>query len=170
MNARIGLLDVSNLPDPLMEYQFQLLVPNIPGQGSGQGLSVRCKTSSIPGSEIEDVITQLHGVEVGHAGMPKFSHKLQCSFQETRDMYVRDTIRKWQDFQKDIRNTSGNYKAQYATIAQMQLFDDTNAIIRVIQLFGFRPTTLDDSNMDGGSSSGVLQSTTFWYDLWQDVE
>lgn len=167
--SRIGLSDVSGLPDPLLQYQFELIIPTIPGQGNGKGLAQRCKTTSLPGSQLEDVEVTLHGVTVKYAGRTTFSHDLQATLVETRDLYVRDTIRKWLDFCRDIRNTSGNYKSQYATTAIIQLYDDTNTVIRQIKLSGFFPKTLDDAGVDGSASSPVEPSVTFSYDYWTDV-
>jgi selenophosphate synthase len=165
---RIGFADVSSLPDPLLQYQFELIIPTIPGQGSGQGLAIRCKTSSLPGKQQEDVEVTLHGVTTKYSGRTTFTHDLPATFVETRDMYVRDTLNKWLDFKRDIVNTTGNYKSLYATTALMLVYDDTNKVIRTIKMLNFFIKAFDDTGMDGSASTAVEPNATFSYDLWKD--
>ncbi len=169
MSAYIGLADVQSLPDPQMSYQFNLLFPNIPGQGSGRPLAIRCKSSSIPGQEIEKVPVQLHGVELEFAGRPTYDHAQQATFLETRDFVARNTIRQWMDFCKNIRNGTGNYALQYKTVGIMQLYDDASAVTKQIQLIGCWPTTMSSVSVSGESSNAIELEVTFSYDLWTDL-
>ncbi len=169
MSGYIGLSDVQALPDPQLGYQFNFLVPNVPGQGSGRGLAVRCKSTSIPGQEQEVAQVILHGVELDFAGRTTFSHSQTITLLETRDFYSRNTIRQWFDFCRNIRTKTGNYAAAYKAPAILQLFDDTNTVTKEIQLIGTWPKTLNDAALSAEASTPVEVEVTLSYDLWTDL-
>lgn len=169
MSGYIGLSDIQALPDPQLGYQFNLLIPNVPGQGSGRGLAVRCKATSIPGQEMEAAQVTLHGIELDYAGRVTYSHSQTATFLETRDFYSRNAIRQWFDFCRNIRNKTGNYALAYKAPVLIQLFDDTNSINKEIQLIGCWPKTLNDAALSAEASTPVEVEVTFSYDLWTDL-
>ncbi len=169
MSTYVGLSDIQALPDPQLGYQFNFLVPNIPGQGGGRGLAVRCKSTSLPGQETEVAQVVLHGIELDYAGRQTYSHSQQMTLLETRDFYSRNTIRQWMDFCRNIRNASGNYASLYKANAILQLFDDTNTVTKQIQLIGCWPKALNDGQLSGEASTPVEIEVTLSYDLWTDL-
>lgn len=167
--ARTSYQDVRALPDPLLSYNFDLIVPIVPGGGDAKGLTIRCKSTSIPGTSVDDVTVSLHGVDLKYAGRQMWSHTLQATYQETRDMLVRFALKQWIEFARNTRQNSGEYKANYATNADLVLYDDAGNPIRTIRLEGFFPQTMDDASLDGASSTPVEISVTFAYDSAHDV-
>ena len=162
--ARTAYTDVRSLPDPLLSYNFDLIIPNIPGGGDTKRLTIKCQSSSIPGTSVEDVTVSLHGVDLKFAGRQMWSHTLTTTYVETRDMSTRFAIKRWIEFCRNTRLNSGNYKANYATLADLVLYDDVGNVIRTTRMEGFFPQTMDDAAVDGTSSTVVTIGVTFAYD------
>jgi len=162
--ARIGLSLVGGLPDPLNQYQFELIIPTIPGSGSGTQVAIRCKSASIPGHTKDDLDVTVHGVTVKFAGMTKFTHEMSSNFVETRDMVVYNTFHAWLNYINNIIATTGNYKANYSTTAYLLLYDNAETVIKTIQLMNFFIKGIGDAAMSGESSAAVEWDATFSYD------
>jgi hypothetical protein len=164
--ARTSLADISSLPDPLLAYNFDLLIPNVPGGGSPRALTLKCMNTNVPGSILEQVLIQLHGAETVSAGRVTFTHTLAATFLETRDMTTRDAIRLWQDFARDVRVNGGNYKAGYATDGMILLYDDTGTTVATINVRNMWPSEMTEFAVDGSNSTAANISVTFNYDSW----
>ncbi len=165
--ARVGLANVNSLPDPLQQYQAELYFPSLPGSGDGSGLRTRCKGFPIPGEQKDDVEVTLHGITLKYAGRTTYSHEIQLSFIETRDVYVMTRLRNWMRFSRDIRNTAGTYKSQYAVSGFAYLYDDTESIVGTLKLFNSWLKTIDDATTDGASSAPLEIAGTLSYDWTQ---
>lgn len=161
--------DVRSLPDPLLSYNFDLIIPNLPGGGDTKRLTIKCQSTSIPGTSVDDVTVSLHGIDLKFAGRQMWSHTLQATYLETRDMGTRFAIKSWIEFCRNARLNSGNYKANYATIADLVLYDDTGKTVRTVRMEGFFPQTMDDGAVDGTSSTAVTIGVTWAYDAAFDV-
>lgn len=166
--SKTGYTDIRSLPDPLLSYNFDLIIPNVPGGGDAKRLTIKCMSTSIPGTSVEDVTVSLHGVDIKYAGRQMFTHSLQVTYLETRDMSTRNAIKAWIEFARNTRNNSGEYKVNYSTLADLVLYDDANKIIKTVTMEGFFPQTMDDSALDGSNSAPVNISVTFAYDLVRD--
>lgn len=167
--ARTGLNEIRSLPDPLFGCWFDLVIPNIPGGGDTRSLTIKVLTTSIPGMSVEDVTVSSHGVDVKYAGREMYTHTLSTTYLETRDMTTRDAIKGWLEMARSARNNTGSYKADYATTANLILYDDTGAVVRTIVMDGFFPQTMDDAALDGSSSNPVNVSVTYAYDTNYDI-
>jgi hypothetical protein len=164
--ARTGLNDIRSLPDPFFGYNFDLIIPNVPGGGDARSLTIKCMSTSLPGKSTEDTTVSLHGVDVKYAGREMYTHTLSVVYLETRDLGTHRAISAWLDLQRNARNNTGSYKTEYATEANLQLYDDTGAVIQTIKLDGFFPQNMDDSALDGSNSTPVNIAVTFVYDTW----
>lgn len=167
--ARTSYSDCRSLPDPLLSYNFDLIIPIVPGGGDGKGLTIRCKSTSIPGTSVEDVTVSLHGIDLKYAGRQMWQHTLSVNYQETRDMTVRFAIKSWIEFARNSRQNTGDYKVNYETVADLVLYDDAAKPIRTIRMDGFFPQNMDDASLDGSSSTPVEMTITFNYDSAFDV-
>lgn len=157
--------DLRGLPDPLLQYRWTLIVPNVPGGGDGRRLQYQCKTGSIPGLSNEEVTVTSHGIDLRFAGRPLYGQVFTATFYETRDLIVYNTLRSWLEFQRNSRAGSGNYKADYATTGQMLLFDDTLKVVGTLDLEGFFMQDLGEASLDGSSSAPVEFQATFNFDV-----
>lgn len=162
--ARIGLSDVNSLNDPFLGYQFELSIPSVPSGDSSTELTTRCRSTSIPGMQLEPVEVTLHGVTLEYAGRPTLNHDLQCTFIESNTMYVRTTLLNWLDYTNSLTDTTGNEKSSYATTAYLLLYDQTMTCFQTLTLHNFWIKTVDDAGLDGSQSSALELNATFSFD------
>jgi len=167
--SRTSLADISSLPDPLLGYNFDMLIPNIPGGGNTRALTLKCMQTNIPGQQIDQILIQLHGAETVSAGRQTFTHTLAVTYLETRDMTTRDAIRQWMDFTRNVRTNSGNFKSSYATDAKILMYDDAGTTVRTINIRSMWPQEMPDVALDGATSTAVNIAVTFQYDSWDDA-
>jgi len=167
--ARTGLEEVVSLTDPLQSWNYDFIVPNLPGGGDGRGLMIKAQTIALPGSQVEQLMVPLHGAEINYAGRRIWTRTFEATFLETRDTSSRDAINRWQDLARNVRLNEGTFKSEYATTGDMVLYDDAGNIVRTIRLFGLFPTNLADVTMDGSAGTAVSISVTFSYDFTEEI-
>jgi hypothetical protein len=165
---RTSLQDVRSLPDPLFTYNWDVIVPSMPGTPNSRAFTFKAMTTSIPGSLLEQVAVNLRGVELRYAGRENFSHSLAMTIHETRDVGTRDMLRRWQKIARDNRTNSGSYKNVYSTTVELVLYDDIPLEVKRIKLVGAWVENVDDASLDTASAA-VSISCTFSYDYVDEV-
>ena len=67
--ARSGLQEVTSVLDVLQTWNWDVFINKIPGSsGDTRGLTYKCTSTSIPGSSVEQVKLEAHGVQLNYAG------------------------------------------------------------------------------------------------------
>lgn len=161
--ARTSLADARSLPDPLLTYNWDIIVPIMPGTSNTRSFTFKALSTSIPGKMLEQVPVNLGPAELRYAGRENNSHSWACTIHETRDVGTRDMLRRWQSLARNNIANTGTYKAIYAVTADLVLYDDIPSEVRRITMLGLWPETIDDSQLD--RASGAVQvSVTFSYD------
>lgn len=162
--ARTSLNDVSSVQDPLQTWNWDLFLPSIPGGGNSRELTIKCISSTIPGSAVEQVGVEAHGVKLNFAGRRTWTGTWSATFFESRNSSTRDSFIKWLEFARSWKNNSGAYKADYAVSGELALYDDLPQVVRSIKMLGMFPLTVDDVSLD--QSSGVVTySVSFSFDF-----
>lgn len=162
--ARTSLSDLRSLPDPMQQYNWDLIIPNLPGTPNSKPFTFKAMTTSIPGSLLEKVDVNFHGIQLGFAGRENYAHTLPITLLETADIGTRDMIRRWQKIARNNRTNTGSFKDTYATTVEMVLYDDLPTERKRIRLIGCFPESLDDTGVDGGTSGIVQINCTLHYD------
>jgi len=167
--ARSHLQDVRSIPDPLLSYNFDLIIypKSLSGNSdAGRALTVRCKSTSLPGSQIEPVVTALHGTEVKHAGRRMWTKTLECTLIECRDMATSNSLNDWMNLIRNPILNTGTYKSIYSSNAEILLYDDIPTVIKTYTLYGAWPETIGEGSLDGSQSTGVEIPLTLSYDYY----
>lgn len=167
--TRTSLQDTRSLPDPLMQYNWDLIIANMPGTPNSRAFTIKAMTTSIPGASLEKVEVPLHGAVNNYAGRPMFPRTLQATLLETRDVGTRDMLRRWQRIARDLSTNTGSYKEIYSTTIEMVLYDDLPSEVKTIRMIGAWPETVDDSGVDGAQSAAVNINVTFSYDYIDEL-
>lgn len=103
MASTVGLSDIRGLPDPLQQYNWDIIIPIIPGVSGGErGLTIRALTASLPGMFLADTEVIIKGMTVRYAGQRQFNHDLEITFHETRDLYIRNTLLAWIQYARSV--------------------------------------------------------------------
>jgi hypothetical protein len=161
---RTSLQQVQSLLDPLQSYNWDIIIPNMPGTPDSRTFTYKAQSTSIPGFMMDSVPVALHGVELRFAGRANYSHSLQVTLLETRDVGTREMLKAWQRIARDWISNSGSYKSVYSVPVELVLYDDIPQEVRSIQLIGCWPETIDDVQVDNSQSSAVMTQVTFSYD------
>jgi len=161
---RTSLQDVRSLVDPLQTYNWDVIIPAMPGTGNSRTFTYKAQSTSIPGFLLEQVPVALHGIELRYAGRANYTHSFQVTLIETRDMGTRNMLLRWQKLARDWIQNAGTYKETYSTTIELVLYDDIPAEVANIKLIGCWPETVDDSQVDSSSSGVVTTSVTFSFD------
>ena len=166
---RPGLAEATSVLDPLQQWNFNVLFPNVPGSSDTRDLSYKITASSIPGTTIEQAPVETHGIKLNFAGRRTWSGTWSCTLFETRTNSTRQRLINWMELARSWQNNSGSYKSQYAVTAELQLFDDIPNIARSVRVFGVWPTSVDDVTLDQ-SSSIVSYQVQLSYDYTREFE
>ena len=166
--GRTSLQDVRALPDALQQYNWDIIVPSMPGTPNSRAFTIKAITTSIPGAQIEPTQIQLHGVTVKEAGIAKWTNTLPITMLETRDNSTRDMIRRWQRMARDPLTNTGSYKSIYQTTIEMLLYDDVPQVTKRLRLVGCFPENLDDASVDSGQSGAVQFNVTMSFDYVEE--
>lgn len=167
--GRTSYDDVRSVGDPLLSFNWDLILPRIPGINSARAFTFKCQTAVIPGMLLESVPVALHGVELRFAGRKNYSHSFPVTILETRDVNTRAMFVAWSEFARSWTLNTGTSKDLYAVPAQLLLYDDTPSIVRTITIFGMWPENVDDAALDGQASAAVTYNVTFSYDHVTDI-
>lgn len=168
--ARTSITDVQSVLDPAQTWNWDMFLPNIPGSGgsAARALTIKCISTSMPGSQIEQVGLEAHGVKLNFAGRRQWSGTWQATFFETRDSSTRNSFINWMEFSRSWNRNSGAYKADYAVSCSLSLYDDLPQIIKTTRVVGIFPTAVEDSNLD--QTSGIIQyAVTFSFDYTEEI-
>lgn len=165
---RTSLQDVRSLPDPLQAYNWDLIIPVMPGTSNTKAFTFKAQSTSIPGFLLEQVPVALHGVELRFAGRANYSHSFPVTLIETRDVGTRNMLRRWQKIARDWQTNTGTYKSVYSTTVQLVLYDDIPTEVMSINLIGCWPETVDDSQIDNANSAVVMTQVTLSYDYLEE--
>lgn len=167
---RTDFEDVDALLDPLLMYNWDLVIPQVPGvQGhNAKNFKSRIMTTSLPGRIIESVVQDLKGVTRETAGRVQYTRSLPFELMETRDLIARDTLAGWSRY---ARNDSGlgTYYSEYSTMVNLLLFDDHDQVIRNIALHRCWIEMFDDSPLDGSASAAVNLNGVLKYFRWTET-
>jgi len=167
---RSSLQDVRSVGDPLQQWNWDLIIPSMPGNSSSRAFTFKCMTAVIPGVNLEEVAVALHGVELKFAGRKNYTHTFDVQLLETSDLGSRAMFVNWSELARSWVANTGAPKSIYSTTIQLVLYDDTPSEVRTVQIFGAWPQTVSDATLDGQASGAVTITITFSYDYTVDSQ
>jgi hypothetical protein len=166
--ARSGLQETVGILDVLQTWNWDVLFARVPGSADARGLTTKCISTVLPGSQLEQVKLEAHGIQLNYAGRRVWTQTWDCTFVESRDANSRGLLIGWQEAARSWVNNSGSYKSQYAVPVQLTMYDDIPLQARLIQLENAFPINVGDATLD--QSSGIVQySVTFSYDYTTEI-
>ncbi len=165
---RSSLQDVLSLSDPATQWNFDLLLPSIPGSADTRDLTFKCMTTDLPGTAIEPVEVPLHGVTLQRAGRRIFTHTLNSTFMETVDYATREKFRRWFETMRSWKTNTGTPSSAYRVSGQIVVYNDLPEVVRTCNITGMWPETMAEIPLDGASSALVTLQIGWRYDFWED--
>jgi hypothetical protein len=167
--SRSSLQNTLSLADPALSYNFDLLLPTIPGSSDTRDLTFKCMTTNIPAPSAEPVEVALHGVVLKYAGRKIYTHEIEVTFLETADYSTRQKFINWNEAMRSWINNTGLLAAGYKTNAQLIVYNDLPQVVRTVNVFGLWPATIGEQALDGAASNVVTMAITFNFDYLVDA-
>ncbi len=168
--ARTSVQDVSSIPDPALVWNFDLMLPSIPGSSDTRQLTYRCMTQTLPGSELDSVAIKLHGIELRRRGARNWSHTMTTEFMEAVDWNTRNQFFAWMESAQSWVNNTGSPSSVYLVNGQIILYTDAPAVAKTVLVRNMWPQAIQDVNLDGGNGAGMVQLGITWsYDWTEDM-
>ena len=165
--ARSGLQEAIGIQDILQTWNWDVMIPRIPGASDTRELMYKCVSTTVPGSNIEQVPLEIHGVKLNYAGRRTWSGTWEATFVESRDSNTRRLFLDWMELTRSWQNNTGAYKSTYAVPVELTLYDDLPQAVRSIKLINAFPTAVGDLTLD--QSSAVVQyAITFSFDFTEE--
>jgi hypothetical protein len=161
--ARVSLADVRAIPDPIQTWSFSLIIPAL-----GEGIDVRCQTTSLPGVNTDSVLVALHGMETKYMGRETFSHQLSATFIETRDMLIRNQFMDWYKEGRNSPDNQFNFKSVYEKTANVIVYDDVGGIVKELKLYGVYPEDINEAALDGTNAAAMQVTIILSFDYYTE--
>lgn len=165
---KVTLTDVVGLPDPMLNDNFELIFPRIPGSNDdGRNFRLQCKSGVKPGMTIQEVEIELFGHKVKHAGRKTFSGTMSVSFVESRDGRIITSLEDWAESVRGTDSQHGTFKEEYAITATLVIYDQTGDAALTYTIYGVWPTEVPEYTFDGSGGSNITADCTFSYDYYE---
>ena len=165
--SRTSLQNVQSIKDILQTWNWDVFFPFIPGVADTKPFSYKMISTVIPGTTVEQVPLEAHGVKLNFAGRRQWSGSWEATVVESRDVSTRQILVSWMEFQRSWKNNTGSYKQDYAVTGELVLYDDIPTEVSSIWMYGMFPMTVSDPALDN-SSGIVTYSVTFSFDYTED--
>ena len=169
--ARSSLSDVQgSIIDPAQTWNYDLFFEKLPpGLGGDTSmLTIRCQSANLPGSEMEPISVELHGVKIQYRGRRTYSNQFSAQFAENVDWTTYQLFRDWHNLMLSWRTNTGSSSAIYKVPATITAYDDAGNEVKSFRIEGVWPQTVPDISFNGGESGYVQPEITFSFDLVEE--
>lgn len=164
--------EVEGLVDPLVEYQWLMNISPVRGQNiiGNDVLSLRCTSTGLPGSTIGQVDVPLGGYNLRYSGRRTFPNTWSTTLIEGQDLGIILQIASWMKLIYDQTTGVGVFKADYASIATIELFNNPNEVIGVRYIYGIWPQNDPGiARLSQAATNTPVTPTVNWsFDIWDD--
>ncbi|QYW03101.1 hypothetical protein pEaSNUABM14_00141 [Erwinia phage pEa_SNUABM_14] len=152
---KVTLDEFSSTLDPLLDDNFEFLIPNPPVGGTDYARTLRifCKTGVKPGSTLEEVLKEAFGHQLNYAGRKTFSHTISTEYNENSEMAVYKQLEAWHELVRATQTQLGAKKADYSTKAIFRIFDMDGSVVAEYNVFGVWPKQVPDLSFSGAAQA-----------------
>ncbi|SBV38395.1 hypothetical protein BN7874_215 [Phage NCTB] len=164
--------DAINIGDPLLSDNFELIFAELPSDvdsSATEVFRVQCKTATKPGITIEEVLVEVFGHTVRHAGKSTVTGSMAVEFVENSEMATYTPLKQWCTFCRDHSTQLGNFKEDYAKNGTFRIFKQDGSIAKEFTIVNCWPKTVPDMSFDGSSSQAIPVPVEFAFDDVRDA-
>lgn len=190
---KVNLIEAHQYTDPMLSFEYELIIPFIPGQGNfsieggrvaggdfegaiarqygaqtqAAGLMrVFSTTVQMPEKTIDEVLVNLAGGhELVYAGLMKTAHDVSVNIKERRDMVICKALNNWGEYCRAHLTQHGHYKSEYSVNTTVRIFDQKSKTVEQYKLYGFWPSNVPGIALDSTSSNAIEHAVTFKVDF-----
>lgn len=172
--ARPTIENIRQLSDYQTLYRWNLNFTTKPAAVAGfpdsNDLNLRCESSSIPKSSIQNTEVMIRGHKVMQPGILQYDNTLTLTFLETVDTKIRSALKAWREALWATKSgvAAGNRRSLAATVMLEQLDNQDNVVWR-ITLYGVYLQDYDLNQLDGQNNDAQKPQMTLSYDYFEDA-
>jgi hypothetical protein len=156
--------------DAQTQFDWAIWLPSVPGSSfNTRDFTFRCTATSLPAITQESFDVEAHGLKFKYPGRRIWTMQQDVTMFETRDGTTRRLMEAWMDFCRNIRDNTGNYKADFAVDAIINTYDAPGNITSTVKMEGFYPLELGQATLDN-TSAVMTYTCQFAYDRTSPVE
>lgn len=191
--AKSNLNEMHQIADPWLSFEFELVIPYIPGETLRAGpivgapnnadvedtlarqygtknsstgyMRILAQAVTIPGKSIEQVLVQLTGGELSFAGLNKPEHELSVTFVDRRDMTIYKALNRWFEYCRSHKTQHGHYKSEYSVTSTVRIFDQRSLTVDQFKVYGMWPSQVPQVSLEATGSTAVQHQVTFQCDF-----
>lgn len=156
--------------DPLLSDNYELIIPKLPSfiseSNAIEAIRIQCKSTSKPGTTIQEALVEGFGHQGRSAGRKEFSGSLNIEFNENSDMTITKICQQWIDGIRATDTQLGTFKKDYTVTATLNFFKQDGSIAKTYTIFNLWCKSAPELQMDG-SGSAVPVSAEFSYDYYE---
>lgn len=163
--------EFNSTADPLLDDNFEFLIPNPPVGGAEWARSIRimCKTGVKPGSTIEEVLREAFGHQAVFAGRKTYTHSMTTEFNENSEMRLYKPIEQWHQLIKATQTQLGARKAEYAVKAIFRIFNMDGSVAAEYEILNVWPKMVPELNF-AGAGQMVPVNIEWAFDTIREVQ
>lgn len=164
--AKPTLTDAINIGDPLLSDNYEFTIPELPDNVSdgSESLRIQCKTATKPGNTIEEVLVEVFGHKVRHAGSNTTTGSMAVEYTENSEMAIYTVLEEWLEVCRSHETQLGAFKEDYAVSAKFRIFKQDGSEAATYTVTGVWPKTVPDLSFDGSSSQALPVAVEFSFD------
>lgn len=165
--ARSSLSDVQgSIVDPAQTWNFDLFFEKLPAGlgGDTSMLTIRCQATALPGTDMEPIEVELHGVKIRYRGRRTYSGTFTVTFAENVDWTTYEMFKSWHNLMLSWEMNTGSSSAVYKVPATLTMYDDAGNEVKSYQITGVWPQTVPEIAFNGAESAYVQPEITFSFD------
>ncbi len=160
--------EFASTKDPLLDDNFEFLIPNPPVGGTdyARALRLMCKTGVKPGSTVEEVLKEAFGHQLNYAGRKIFSHSLSTEYNENAEMELYKPLEEWHNLIRATQTQLGAVKSEYAVKAIFRIFNMDGSVAAEYNVFGVWPKQIPDLSF-AGAGQAIPVSIEWSFDYFE---
>lgn len=162
--------NVLAVKDPMLNDNFEIIFPSIPGGSKQRELHIQCKSAIKPGTTLAEVEVELFGHKVMHHARRTWSNEITLEFIEDYEGTITHDLELWAEELRARTSQHGQFKADYAVDAQFNIYDQNGTKAMEYKITNCWPSQVPDLQFDG--TGGALQtlSVTFKFDHVERID
>lgn len=165
-----SLENVLAIKDPMLNDNFDLVFPSVPGGGTARSLTIQCKSATKPGTTLTEVEVELFGHKVMHHARRTWSNDLTIEFIEDNEGSITHALEMWAETLRARTSQHGEFKSAYAVNAQFNVYNQKGVKVMEYQIINIWPSSIPDIQFDGSGGAVQTLSVTFKYDNVKRVD
>lgn len=161
-----------SIGDPLLSDNYELIfgsLPDVLGSEVSRALRIQCRTATKPGMTIEEVLVEVFGHTVRHAGKNTMTGSMAIEYAENSEMAIYRPLEAWVNYCRSHETQLGAFKEDYAVDAEFKILKQDGSVAATYKVKGVWPKTVPDLSFDGSSSQALPVAVEFSFDGYEEV-